>query len=140
LDGYKRVKGRKRQLVVDTMGLPIRMRVYPANEHDTLGGQQVLKSVPWTARLCEIRADQGYESAALANWCKHVLGAILSISQPDPNQKGFVVQKGRWVVERTFAWLGRYRRLSKDYEQSPLMSESFLCIAAIHLLVRRLSR
>ena len=133
------MKGRKRQLVVDTLGLPVRIRVYPANEHDTVGGRRVLQTVPWTPRLCEIRADQGYDSPALANWCAHILGVPLSITQRDPNQKGFVVQKGRWVVERTFAWLGRYRRLSKDYEQNPLMSESFLCLAAIHLLVRRLA-
>lgn len=65
---------------------------------------------------------------------------MLSVTQCDPTQKGFVVQRGRWVVERTFAWLGRYRRLSKDYEQSVQMSESFIYVATIHILVRRLSR
>ncbi len=125
---------------MDTLGLPIRVRVFPANWHDTDGGQRVLKTVPWTPRLTEIRADQGFDSPALADWCQRVLGATLSITQRDPTQKGFVVQKGRWVVERTFAWFGRYRRLSKDYEQNPLMSESFLCLAAIHLFIRRLAR
>jgi putative transposase len=134
------VKGRKRQLVVDTLGLPLCVLVHAANIADKTAGKAVLRRVPWTPRLKEIRADQGYDSPALAHWCDQVLGAALTVTQRDPNQKGFVVQKGRWVVERTFAWLGRYRRLSKDYEQSTLLSEGFVYVASIHILVRRLAR
>jgi putative transposase len=134
------VKGRKRQLVVDTLGLPIRVDVQAANIQDRLGGKAVLRRLPWTTRLSEVRVDQGYASPALAHWCQQVLGARLSVTQPDPHRKGFVVQKGRWVVERTFAWLGRYRRLCKDYELSTLMSESYVYIASLHLLVRQLCR
>ncbi len=134
------MKGRKRQVLVDTLGLPIRVCVQAANIQDKLGGKAVLRRLPWTPRLAEVRVDQGYDSPALAHWCQQVLGAQLSVTQPDPNRKGFVVQKGRWVVERTFAWLGRYRRLAKDYEQVPLMSESYVYVASLHLLVRRLCR
>lgn len=134
------MKGRKRQLLVDTLGLPIRVVVQAANLQDKQGAKAALRRLPWTPRLREIRADRGYDSPALAHWCRQVLDVQLSISQRDPNQKGFVVQKGRWVVERTFAWLGRNRRLSKDYEQSSLMSEGYVYVASIHLLLRRLAR
>jgi putative transposase len=134
------VKGRKRQLVVDTLGLPMSVLVQAANVQDKIGGKAVLRRLPWTPRLKEIRADQGYDSPALTHWCEQVLGATLRVSQRDPNQKGFVVQQGRWVVERTLAWLGRYRRLSKDYEQSIALSEGFVYVASIHILLRRLVR
>lgn len=114
--------------------------VQPANIQDKLGGRDVLRRLPWTSRLSEVRVDQGYASRALAHWCEQVLGICMCVTQADPERKGFVVQKGRWVVERTFAWLGRYRRLSKDYEQSCPMSESYLYLASLHLLVRRLCR
>lgn len=114
--------------------------VQAANIQDKVGGKAVLRRLPWTPRLKQIHADRGYDSPALAHWCEQVLGATLSITQRDPNQKGFVVQKGRWVVERTLAWLGRYRRLSKDYEQSIVLSEGFVYLASIHILVRRLAR
>lgn len=127
-------------MIVDTLGLPLRVLVQPANLSDKDGGLAVLRRLPCPSRLREVRADQGFDSPVLAHWCDQVLGAVLSVTQRDPTQKGFVVQRGRWVVERTFAWLGRYRRLSKDYEQCIQMSESFVYIAALHLLVRRLSR
>ncbi len=134
------MKGRKRQLVVNTLGLPLCVVVHAANIQDKVGGKAVLRRLPWTPRLKEIRADRGYASPALAHWCQQVLGATLNITQRDANQKWFVVQKGRWVVERTLAWLGRYRRLSKDYEQSVVLSEGFVYVASIHILVRRLVR
>jgi putative transposase len=133
------VKGRKRQLLVDTLGLPIRVVVQPANIQDKLGGRDVLRRLPWTSRLETVRVDQGYDSPSLAHWCNQVLNCTLEVT-PKTAEKGFVVHKGRWVVERTFAWLGRYRRLSKDYEQNPWMSEGFVYVAALHLLVRRLAR
>lgn len=118
----------------------MRTVVHPANISDKVGGEMALKRLPYSTVLEEIRVDRGYDSPALKQWCQAVFDAKLSVSQPNPEQKGFVVQKGRWVVERTLAWLGRYRRLSKDYEQHPTMSESFCYIASIHLLLRRLTR
>lgn len=134
------MKGRKRALVVDTNGFVLRVAVHPANEQDRTGARLVLAKLPPNNRLKEIRADAGYNSEPLADWCAKELRATLSITQRDPQRKGFVVQKGRWVVERTFAWWGRYRRLSKDYEQVPLMCESFLYVASILTLLRYLDR
>ncbi len=81
-------------------------------------------------RLKEIRVDQGHTSEPLTEWRQQTLQALLSVTKRDPLTKGFIVQKGRWVVERTFAWLGRYRRLSKDYEGTPEMSEGIVYLAS----------
>ena len=124
---------------MDSLGLPVRVLVQVANIQDKVGGYLVLRRLPWTPRLVEVRTDQGYDSPALAHWCQQVLGAALKVTRRDPQQKGFVVQRGRWVVERTFAWLGRYRRLSKDYEQSTVLSAGFVYVASVHILVRRLA-
>lgn len=90
-------------------------------------------------RLREMRADQGYRSAPLATWCHQHLNARLVVTSRDARAGGLVVQHGRWVIERGFAWFGRDRRLSNDYEQSPLASEGIIDIAFIHLFLRRLS-
>ena len=134
------MKGRKRQIVVDTFGFLIRVVVDAANVQDRLVARKVLALLPPNPRLREIRADQNYRSEPLSDWCLEKVNAKLSITEKDPNTKGFVVQQGRWVVERTFAWLGRYRRLSKDYEGLSQTSEAFVYIASIHLLLRRLCR
>ena len=118
----------------------MRVLVQAANVQDRAGGRSVLELLPKNRRLKLVRVDQGYRSEPLATWCLKTLKATLSVSERDPQRKGFVVQQGRWVIERTFAWLGRYRRLSKDYEQSLLVSESLIYIASIRLLLRRLSR
>lgn len=134
------IKGRKRQIVVDTFGFLLRVVVHPANVQDRAGARLVLEQLPSNPRLKEIRVDQGYNSEPLTEWCQANLKAALSVTCRDPNTKGFVVQKGRWVVERTFAWLGRYRRLSKDYEGVPQISEGVVYLAAIHFLLRRIAR
>lgn len=118
----------------------IRVVVDAANVQDRLLARKVLERMPANARLREIRADQNYRSEPLSQWCQEAVNVHLSVTERYPNTKGFVVQQGRWVVERNFAWLGRYRRLSKDYEQLPQTSEAFIYIASIHLLLRRLSR
>jgi putative transposase len=89
------------------------------------------------ARLRVLWADRGYFSANLIAWCKHALGIALRIVQRPKGQKGFVALPRRWVVERTFAWLGRYRRLTRDYEATPASEEAHIYTAALHLLVRR---
>lgn len=134
------IKGRKRQIVVDTFGFLLRAVVHPANVQDRAGARLVLERLAPNPRLKEIRVDQGYTSDPLAQWCQETLHALLSVTKRDPDTKGFVVQKGRWVVERTFAWLGRYRRLSKDYEGKPEISEGVVYLAAIHFLLRRIAR
>lgn len=90
-------------------------------------------------RLRLIWADGGY-SGTLIEWVASLFGWTLEIIKRSDDQKGFVVLPRRWVVERTFGWLGRYRRLSKDYEFLPQSSEAMVYIAMIHIMLRRLTQ
>ncbi len=89
-------------------------------------------------RLETVWADAGYQGK-LEDWTADELGLWLQIVPKLQGQRGFVVLAKRWIVERTFAWLGRYRRLSKDYEAEPTSSESWIRTVMIHLMVRRLA-
>ena len=89
-------------------------------------------------RLRLLWADGGYHARPLIDWAKQALGWVLEIVKKKEGQKGFEVLPRRWVVERTFAWLGRCRRLSKDYEAMPQSEEAMVYLAMIHLMVRRL--
>lgn len=132
------MKGRKRHLCVDSLGLVVACHVHPANEHEVWGAVKLLDVLAGRlprARL--IRADGGYDGG-LSGWVNRVLGLKMEIVRRDPEVKGFVVVKGRWVVERTFGWLGRSRRLSKDYEQEPASSRAMVLWAMTHLMLRRL--
>ena len=84
-------------------------------------------------------ADHAYLNANLLAWAKRELGYVLDIVKRPAGGRGFTVLPRRWVVERTFAWLGRDRRLSKDYEQTPWSSEACLYLAMIALMLRRLA-
>ena len=140
-DAHKHVNGRKRALLVDTTGLLLSCRVEPANLQDRtlayalLGG---LKPI-WPKVEC-VFADAGFESGPLARWLQEHSGWRLEIVKRSPSQVGFAVQPKRWVVERTFAWLGRNRRLSKDYEETVQSSEAWILVAMIRLVLRRLSK
>ncbi len=89
-------------------------------------------------RLTLVWADGGYAGHLVA-WVTRVLRLTLEIVSKPADQRGFVVLPKRWIVERTFAWLGRYRRLSKDYEQNTKSSEAWIYLAMIHVMVRRLA-
>jgi transposase len=134
------VKGRKRQIVVDSLGLLLRVLVHPANWQDRKGAPQVLArlSPVMLTRLQQIVMDAGYRSQVLARWCEQHLSAAVHFVH-HLSQKGFVSLPGRWIVERTFAWLGKCRRLSKDYEQLPNVSETWIYLSMLHLMLRRLS-
>ncbi len=140
-DAHKQVNGRKRALLVDTTGLLLSCRVEPANLQDRalayalLGG---LKPI-WPKVEC-VFADAGFESGPLARWLQEHSGWHLEIVKRSPSQVGFAVQPKRWVVERTFAWLGRNRRLSKDYEETVQSSEAWILVAMIRLVLQRLSK
>lgn len=140
LDPYKSVKGRKRHILVDTMGLLLAVVVHTANTQDRKGARWVLAKAIAKGfdRLELILADGGYESQPLLDWLATRIHWVFALVKRPEGQKGFVVQAQRWVVERTFAWLGRYRRLSKDYEVLPESSEAFIYLAMIHLMLRRL--
>ena len=124
--------------MVDTLGLIIALVVHPANLQDRDGAKLVLaKLVGWLPRLKLIWADGGY-AGQLIGWVKDLGGWLLQIVKRCDDVKGFVILPKRWIVERTFGWFGRYRRLSKDYEALTDSSESMIYLAMIHLLVRRL--
>ena len=140
-DGAKKVNGRKRHIVVDTMGNLLTVLAHAAHIGERSGGQQVLLKIPkvmWS-RLEKILADGGYDGADFQAWVKATFGVDLEIALRPRDKKGFVVVPIRWVVERTFAWLGRYRRLSKDYEHLTENSEGMVYLASISRLLSRLA-
>lgn len=115
-DAAKKVKGRKRHILVETTGLLLLVIVHAANIQDSDRAKLVLQQIKGTfSRLELIWADAGY-SGQLVDWVNSVCGWMLEIVKRSNDIKGFQVLPRRWVVERTFGWLGRYRRLSKDYE------------------------
>lgn len=136
-DAYKRVSGRKRHLLVDTMGLLWGVIVDVANGSDHEAGEWLLvRFARHLPRFKKVWADGGYEG--IQAWVKAHLGIEVEITHPPAGQKGFVVVAWRWVVERSFAWLGRFRRLARDYERNPETSEAMIYLASIHLLLARL--
>lgn len=124
--------------MVDTLGLIVAVVVHAANIQDRDGAKLVLaRLVGWLPRLQLIWADGGY-AGQLIGWVKELGGWVLQIVKRCDDAKGFVVLPKRWIVERTFGWFGRYRRLSKDYEALTDSSESMIYLAMIHLMLRRL--
>jgi putative transposase len=141
-DGGKKVKGRKRHIVVDTLGLLLAVVVTGAHVDDARGAEQVLgdiepKSFP---RLKHFWGDNKYHNHRLNAWMRgHSHGAWeLEVKRRPPGSKGFVVIKQRWVVERTYAWLGRQRRHSKDYEKRTDSSAGMIQLSMINLMLNRL--
>jgi putative transposase len=119
--------------------LVVRVVVLPADIQDRDGAHDVCHvAAPVCPRLEQIWADQGY-AGTLVEWMRDEYGWRLAIVSKPPDQVGFAVQPRRWVVERTFAWLGTYRRLSKDYEELPESSEAWIYAASIHLMLKRLA-
>ena len=134
------MKGRKRHILVDTMGLLLAVIVHAANLQDRDGARYLLTYIAdWLPRLEVVVADGGY-AGKLVGWVQTTFGWTLRVVKRTADMVGFEVLPTRWVVERTFAWLGRYRRLSKDYEGRTEVSEAFVYVAMIHLMLRRLSR
>jgi putative transposase len=138
-DAGKKVKGRKRHLVVDTLGMLLVVVVHCAGLQDRDGAKLVFEQLRGTVpRLQRIFADGGYAGALVA-WVAAFAGWILEIVKRTDEAQGFVVLPKRWIVERTLAWLSRYRRLSKDYEERSASSEAWIRLAMIHLMLRRLA-
>ena len=132
------MSGRKRHIVVDTLGLLLVVVVHAANIQDRDGAKLVLaKLVGRFPRLKLIWADGGY-AGQLVEWARTFGGWLLEIVKRPLDSHQFQVLPRRWVVERTFGWLGRCRRLSKDYEELPQTTESWIHIAMIHLMLKRL--
>ncbi len=140
-DAHKHVKGRKRHILVDTLGLLLSVYVTPADFHDTRGARCLLAGLaPLFPRLAKIWADAAYRGLELADWCQTEGSWDLEVVERVPGQRGFSVQPRRWVVERTFGWLSRNRRLSKDYERKVQTSETLIQIAMLRLLIARVGR
>lgn len=139
-DAGKKVTGRKRHIVVDTLGNLLDVVVHAANIQDYHGAKDVLRKVTETVTtLQRIWADGMYEKDGLVAWVRDTLQIALDVVKRSPDQQGFVVLPRRWVVERSFAWLGRYRRLSKDYERCTRSSEGMIYAASIHTMLRRIT-
>lgn len=140
-DAGKKVKGRKRHIVVDTLGLLVGVVVHAADIQDRDGAPAVLKSIlerwPW---LRHVFADGGYAGPKLRGALQKMGKFTMEIVKRSDSAKGFEVLPRRWVVERTFAWLGRCRRLAKDFERSIESAQAWLFIANIRILTRRLAR
>lgn len=158
----KKIYGRKRHVLVDTQGLLLAVKVHTASLADCVGAPQLLQGQHTRfPRISHLFADKGYRGLLL-DWIKQELGWTTEIvpkpenaSQPEgkwvwvnarpvwkpaPKPKaGFQVQRKRWVVERTLAWLTRFRRLSRDYEGLPSSSEALIQLASIRLMLSRLA-
>lgn len=155
-DGGKKVDGRKRHVVVDTKGLVVALKVHAANIADRDAAPLVLQGVAdQYPRITKLWTDSGYNgrfrswAAAYLPWHVEIVkhwwtgrsGFWVAPGQEPPLiPRGFHVLPKRWIVERTCAWLGNYRRLSKDYERLPETSETFVYAAMSRLMVRRLVR
>jgi len=140
-DAGKKVKGRKRHIVVDTIGQMVGLVIHAADVQDRDGAPAVLKSIlkrwPW---LRHVFADGGYAGPKLKSALQKIGKFTLEIVKGIDNAKGFEVLPRRWVVERTFAWMGRCGRLAKDFERTIASAEAWIFIAHIRLLTRRLTR
>lgn len=140
-DGGKLIKGRKRHILVDTLGLLLGVSVTPASTTERDGAKTLLSQVlGWFTWLRLIWVDAGYQGDAFANWVKGIRPklSVVVIKRSD-GVKGFELLPRRWVVERTFGWLMRHRRLVRDYETTELSAEAWVYIAMIRIQLRRLA-
>jgi putative transposase len=142
-DAGKKVTGRKRHTLVDTLGLLMKVVVTAGNVQDRDGARRLFKNLAEDKavikRLELIWADGSYRGA-LITWIEQLFGWKLEIVEKPKDQNGFQALPKRWIVERTFAWLVRQRRLARDYERLPETSESFIYVAMVRLMRRRLAK
>jgi transposase len=138
-DAHKKINGRKRFILTDTLGLLLAVMVCPADVQDRAGATTMLLGLYLTGGCRVVFADRGF-AGKLVTWACQLLGIIVHIVGKPAGQRGFQVHPRRWVVERTLGWLLAHRRLARDYERRPEISEAMIRWAAIGLLVRRLAR
>jgi transposase len=139
-DSGKRINGRKRHLAVDTLGLVLTVVVTAASVQDRDGACRLLALLRERfSTIALVWADGGY-SGRLVRWAHTVLALTLTIVKRSDDTTGFVVLPRRWVVERTFGWLMRYRRLVRDYERRPEHHEAMVLWAAVAIMTRQLAR
>jgi transposase len=140
-DAGKRIKGRKRHLLVDTLGLVLGVLVTPASTTERAGAQALLQTVlTWLSWLRLLWVDGGYCGEIFAQWVKTIRPNLeVQVVKRSDDTQGFKVLPRRWVVERTFGWLMRQRRLVRDYEATETSAEAFIYIAMIRIQLRRLA-
>ncbi len=139
-DNGKKVKGRKRHVLVDTLGLLLIVVVTAASLSDQAGARKIFKRMRGTGKkLRKVWVDGTYRGAKWTAWVKEQYNIVLESVARAEGQKGFAVLPHRWVVERTLAWLNQNRRLSKDYEELPSTSETFVYVAMTRLMLKRLA-
>jgi len=141
-DGGKKVKGRKRPLLVDTLGLGLAVRITSAQMEDGVAAVELLKQVNAAdlPRLPTIFGDSKYHNRALEEWlAENRPGWRIEVKARPEGTKGFLPVRKRWVVERTNAWNGRARRNSKDYERKPESAAAMIQLSNIHLMLRKLA-
>jgi transposase len=140
-DAGKQIKGRKRHLLVDTLGLLLGVVVTPADCPERAGAQQVLQRVgDWFTRWRKLWVDGGYTGATFAQWVRSQWPQLeVEVVKRSATLAGFAVVPRRWVVERTFGWLMRHRRLTRDYERTPASAEAWIHLALIRIQLRRLA-
>jgi putative transposase len=140
-DAGKKITGRKRHIAVDTLGMMLAIVVHSASCQDQCGAEWVMDVLGEKyRRLKVIFGDSAYGRSGLPDWVAQTFGWIVQTVLRPVNVKGFVVLPKRWIVERTFAWLTRYRRHSKDYEKTTASSEAISYIAMISLMSKRLDK
>lgn len=141
-DSAKLVKGRKRHILVDCMGLILAVYVHKASIAERAGAKGLLQRAKQKGfrSLLLIWADGGYSGQPMIDWVFSMTGWLFEVIKRSDDAKGFQLLPRRWVVERTFAWLGNYRRLCKDYEVLTETSEAFIYAAMVHLMTQRLAR
>jgi putative transposase len=138
-DGGKLVKGRKRHIIVDTIGCLLVVLVHAANIFDGKAAHQVITNLFVLLQSVKmIWGDCAYSGTELLDWVSSQFNCMLEIVKKQKGVQGFHVLPHRWLVERTLAWLGRSRRLSKDYERKPTSSEAQVYLASVRLLLRQI--
>jgi len=138
IDGGKKTKGRKRHIIVDTMGLLLAVVVHAANEHDSKSAPRVIAELRGRFnRLVKIVADGGYRGELIEN-TKRAFGWVVEVVLRKDSSKKFEVLPQRWIVERTFSWFESYRRLGKDYEYHTETSQTMVYLAMIKLMLNRI--
>ncbi|WP_442941757.1 IS5 family transposase [Nostoc sp.] len=142
-DSGKKIKGRKRHIFIDTLGLLIVVVITAANVSEQAGAKKVLSKLHQVrarmGRLIQIWVDGGYRGQDFTHWVMDVYRWLWSVVTRSEEHKGFVVMPKRWLVERTFGWFNWCRRLSKDYEILPETTEAFIYVAMIRLMLKQLA-
>ena len=140
-DAGKRIKGRKRHILVDTLGLLLGVHITPASTPDRCGAKELLGGVlQWFSWLRKLWVDGGYSGQPFADWVKEQRPKLkVEVVKRSDDMEGFEVLPRRWVVERTFGWLMQQRRLVRDYEKTEASAQAWVYITMIYLQTRKLA-